>query len=70
MAKFTIRQRKDYTIEANSIEDAFNLLIENMEEIEADNPSNISDDIGPYDGGFSFIDQSNGKIIGYGSILW
>ena len=70
MAKFTIRQRKDYTIEANSIEDAFNLLMENMSEILDDNQSNISDDIKRYDGAFYFIDQSNGKIIGYGSILW
>ena len=45
MAKFTIRQRKDYTIEANSIEDAFNLLIENMSEIDADNfPVDLSFD--------------------------
>jgi len=66
MAKFTIRQRKDYTIEANSIEDALNILFENMDEIIADNQSNISDDIGPYDGAFYFIDKSNGKVIGYG----
>ena len=69
MAKFTIRQRKDYTIEANSIEDAFNLLIENMSEIDADNQSNIGDDIGPYDGAFCFVDQSNGKVIHYGISL-
>lgn len=65
MAKFTIRQRKDYTIEANSIEDAFNLLIENMSEIDNDNQSNISDDIISYDTD-CFIDQSNGKVINYG----
>ena len=39
MAKFTIRQRKDYTIEANSIEDALNILFENMDEIIADSCS-------------------------------
>lgn len=66
MAKFTIRQFKDYSVEANSIEDALNILFENMDEIIADNQSNISDDIKRYDGTFYFIDKSNGKVIGYG----
>ena len=73
MAKFTIRQFKDYSVEANSIEDALNILIDGVYDINEDDDQTILttekthyvDKRNVGDGWYCFIDLSNGKAICY-----
>lgn len=73
MAKFTIRQFKDYSVEANSIEKALDILVDEIYDIDEDDDQTILttkkthyvDKRNVGNGFYCFIDLSNGKAIYY-----